>query len=324
VAVLLLALPASAMAAYAPKLEVKIDPAKADSTTAITTIISQATGEDSSKTVKVYFPPGFQANGSAAVAGCSKEDADAKACKPDSQVGAATAEATGIGTLEGPVNLITDPSKIHLAMFLKGGPAGLVEQRIDGIVSIQPDGSFLSTFDNLPDVQTTLFKLAFFGGSKSLVLTPKKCGTFTFKGELTSQKGETVKSNSLVDVTGCAGSTATKPEITGVSTRPKRFKAVRTAADRKRRGYGTTLRWSLSEETAGTRIKVERKVSGGFRKVSSFIGTGNKGSNKLRYEGRGRGGKPLKPGSYRFSLTTTSRGGVASAVRRVPFTILKP
>ena len=319
----MLALPAGAMAAYAPKLAVTIAPAGADGPTAITSTITQATGEDASKTVKVFFPLGFQANAAAKVSGCSIPDADAKACKPESQVGSAVAEATGVGTLEGPVYLITDPGKIHLAMFLKGGPLGLVEQRIDGIVSIQPDGSFLSTFDNLPDVQTTLFKLSFLGGDKSLVLTPRTCGKYTFKGEFTSQKGESAKSDSAVEVTGCSDGSGTKPEIESASTSPRRFRPVRTAADRKRRGYGTTLRWSLSEATRGTRIKVERKVSGGFRKVSSFVGTGNKGANKLRYEGRAGGGRPLRPGAYRFSLQTTSRSGVKSAVKRVRFTIIK-
>ena len=318
----MLALPAAALGAYAPKLEVKIAPTTADTNTAITSIITQAPGEDSSKTVKVYFPLGFQSNAAAKVTGCSPAEADAKACKPDSKVGDATAEVPGVGTLEGPVDLITDPGKIHLAMFLKGGPGGLVEQRIDGLVTIQPDGSFLSTFDNLPDVPTTVFKLAFLGGDKSLVLTPKKCGKFTFKGELTSQKGATVKSESPVSITGCA-ETGTKPEITSARTTPKRFKPIRIRSERGRKGYGTTLSWSLSEETAGTRIKVERKVGRRFRKVSSFVTTGNKGRNTLRYEGRLGTGKALKPGAYRFSLQTTGRTGAKSAVRRVAFTVLK-
>jgi hypothetical protein len=322
VALCMLALPSAAFSAYAPKLEVKIEPATADGPTAITSTITQATGEDASKTVKVFFPRGFQANASAKVSGCSAADADAKACKPDSQVGNALAEATGVGTLEGPVHLITDPGKIHLAMFLKGGPAGLVEQRIDGVVTIQPDGSFLSTFDNLPDVQTTLFKLSFLGGDKSLVLTPRTCGTFPFKGEFTSQKGEAAKSESAVDITGCSGG-GTKPEIEAASTSPRRFRPVRTVAQRTRRGYGTRLRWTLSQETAGTRIKVERKVGRSYRKVSSFVGTGKEGANSLKYEGRTGSGKPLRAGAYRFSLQTTSRTGVKSSVRRVGFTVLR-
>ena len=262
--------------------------------------------------MKVYFPLGFQSNAAAKVSGCSIADADANACKPESQVGNALAEATGVGTLEGPVYLITDPGKIHLAMFLKGGPLGLVEQRIDGIVSIQPDGSFLSTFDNLPDVKTTVFKLSFLGGDKSLVLTPRTCGTFTFKGEFTSQEGESTKSDSPVDITGCSGS-GPKPEIESASASPKRFRPVRTPADRKRRGYGTTLRWTLSEATAGTRIKVERKVGGSFRKVSSFVGTGNKGANRLRYEGRAGGGKAL---GGRLPLLAADHGQDRREVRR--------
>lgn len=321
VALCVLALPSAAAGAYAPRLEVAIDPATTHAPTAITSTITQASGEESSKTVKVFFPLGFQANAAAKVSGCSVAEADAKECKPESQVGNALTEATGVGTLEGPVHLITDPGKIHLAMFLEGGPLGLVEQRIDGLVTIQPDGSFLSTFDNLPDVQTTLFRLSLLGGEKSLVLTPRTCGPLIFRGEFTSQDGAAATSESSVEITGCGG--GPKPEIESASTRPKRFKPVRTPADRSRPGYGTTLRWTLSEETAGTRIKVERKLGTRFRKVSSFVGTGEKGANRLRYEGRAKGGTPLRPGAYRFSLQTTSRTGVRSAITRVGFTVLR-
>jgi hypothetical protein len=317
---LLLLAPATALGAFAPKLEVKIEPATADSLTAITSTITQATGETASRTVKVAFPLGFQSHVGGSVVGCEPADANAGTCKPDSKVGDAKALATGVGELAGPVHLITDPGKIHLAMFLKGGPLGLVEQRIDGLVTIQPDGSFLSTFDNLPDVPTTLFELKFLGGDKSLVLTPRTCGKFTFKGSFVSHKDETAASDAPVTVSGCASTD--KPVISAAGTNPRKFKAVKTPADRTRPGFGTLLKWALSEATGGTRIIVERKKGKRFGKVTSFLGTGIKGENALKFEGRGKG-KALPPGKYRFALQTTSKAGVRSAVKRVAFTILK-
>src|SRR5207237_814090 len=51
--------PGAAQAAYAPKLAVTLDPATYKANPALTSVVTQASGETASKTVQVQFPRGF-------------------------------------------------------------------------------------------------------------------------------------------------------------------------------------------------------------------------------------------------------------------------
>ena len=69
-----LALSGSASAAYAPKLQISLDPATAGAPPAITSVVTQASGETASKTVTVSFPVGFGPQLGAKVNSCQQAD----------------------------------------------------------------------------------------------------------------------------------------------------------------------------------------------------------------------------------------------------------
>src|SRR3954447_22301803 len=95
VALLLLAFAAPAGdAAYAPKLEIKIDPATPSTPIALTSRIIQASGETANKTVKVAFPVGFGASTKSKVVPCKPAQEQADECPAESLVGAGHAETS--------------------------------------------------------------------------------------------------------------------------------------------------------------------------------------------------------------------------------------
>jgi uncharacterized protein (DUF2141 family) len=217
-----LLLAASAHAAYAPKLQVSIEPTRYAQAPAVTSVITQAAGETASKTVKVTFPKGFEANFGAKPAICPPADEENNACKPESQIGTASATASVLGLpqqLDGTVHYggPAGTRRFKLIVILRNQLLG--DQRIIGIAELVPSGGSVVTFDNLPDVLTTSFKLALQGGDKSLLKNPNTCGTFTLTAEFTSQQGEKGTGSAPVEITGCPPARKPDPKIRAVALR---------------------------------------------------------------------------------------------------------
>jgi hypothetical protein len=293
-----------AQAAYAPKLAIKVDPTTPSNPSAITSTITQESGETANKTIKVTFPAGFTVNTQSKITPCTGDQEQSDTCPPGSQVGDATAE-TALGALSGPVDFESSNGQLALIVYLNGF-GGLVNQKIIGKIAIV--GSRIqTTFDNLPNTPTTSFQLALQGGDKALSRTPATCGKGVFDAAFTSQNDEQAVGQAPVDIEGCAST----PVVSALSVSPKSFRAVSKFSDTQRKGYGTTLRWTLSEATNGTRVTVLRRVAGHFRKAGSFIGSGDQGQNTVKWDGRIHS-RPLEPGAYRFSLQTTSHAGKRS------------
>lgn len=312
----LLVAAATASAAYAPKLEIKIDPSTPSSPVAITSKIIQASGETANKTVKVAFPPGFAAGLKSKVQPCTPEQEAADTCPPISEVGSAQA-VTAIATLTGPVYLeLVNGTQLRLAIHLSG-LGGLIKQNVYGDI-ILSGGRVNTVFDNLPNTATTLFELDLLGGDKALSVTPRTCGPGTFDAQFTSQNGEQATSQAQVTISGCP----TTPVVSAVSVRPKSFRAIRRFSDTQRRGFSTTLRYTLSEATNGSRIKVQKRVKRHWKMAGSFVAGGDQGVNAVKFDGRVRG-KALKPGRYRFLVQTTGNSGLTSRAVPVGFTLRK-
>ena len=125
----------SALAAYAPKLQIKLDPATPGAPAAITSTITQASGETANKTVVVKFPAGFGINSKTKVNPCTPAQEQSDSCPDASQVGNATA-VTSLGSLTGPVYFELDQSTFKLVVYLKGF-GGLISQKIVGTVALQ-------------------------------------------------------------------------------------------------------------------------------------------------------------------------------------------
>jgi hypothetical protein len=303
----------AAQAAYAPKLAIKISPATPGAAAAITSTITQASGETANKTVIVKFPAGFTANIKVKVTPCTPDQEQSDSCPDASQIGTATA-STSLGTLNGPVYFEVDKGQFKLVVYVRGF-AGLISDKLIGVVSFAGN-RIQTTFDDLPNTPTTSFELALEGGDKALTNVTTTCGPAVFDGDFTSQNGEHATAQATVDVEGCP----TTPVISALAVKPRAFRAVRRFSDTQRPGFGTTIKYTLSEATHGARFTVQRRVGRRWRKAGSFIGPGAKGPNRVKWDGRVHD-RPLAPGVYRFSLVTTSNAGVRSKRAVARFTI---
>ncbi len=131
VAVALLALPAPALAAYAPRLEVRVDPPTPDTAAALTATLRQEPGESANRREVVRFPPELRFNPGFAVRGCDRAQEAAETCPESSRIGTASAE-TEFGPFSGPVYLTDD---FRTLVFLRGF-AGLVQSKVEGAVRL--------------------------------------------------------------------------------------------------------------------------------------------------------------------------------------------
>jgi hypothetical protein len=277
-----LALTGTASAAYAPQLQIKLDPPTAAKAPAITSIVSQRAGETASKTVRVSFPVGFGPQLGAKVNSCQPADEANQACPPDTQLGTAKASATVLGLpaeFVGTVHLAgVQGARFRLVIFLHSSTFG--DQKIVGQAENRPDGGYDTTFDNLPDVLVTHFELDLAGGERALLQNPAKCGTYVFKAAFTSQQGEQATGQFPVDITGCAAKTA-KPLTLG---------AVKLARD-------GSVRFTLGAPATGT---VTIKRAG--RKVLAKRFSGAAGPNRVRT-------RRLKAGRYVVAITAKGADG---------------
>ena len=296
------AVPASAQAAYAPRLAIELDTTERAAVPAITSTITQASGETATRSVRLVFPTGFESNLDAQITPCTAQQEAAEACPEASRIGSADATASGVA-LSGPIAFSAEGGQLRILVFLQG-LGGLVKQKLVGTVEVGSDNRLKTVFDNLPDLLVSSVTLRFRGGDRGLVRNPRTCGPGNFRGAFTSHRGEEAIAEAPVEITGCPS----KPVITRALVRPSRVRA----------GRGATVRWTLSEATRGTRVIVERRARRGWRRVASLVGSGNAGENRLSIRARAlRAG-----GAYRVSLRATNAAGIASDPRRVPFRVL--
>jgi len=312
-----LAIPASASAAYAPSLAVSLDPTKPDRPPAMTVRVVQASEDTPSRTIRVGLPDGFGANPSTQVVTCAESEESAGACPDASRLGTATAE-TAVGNLSGGVHLASSATVTRIVVFLRDS-TGLVTQKLVGTVQGRPDGGLDLVLTDLPQVTITSLVLDLAGDARSLFENPAACGRYTFTGEFLSHAGETAVDRAPpVSISGCP----LVPRIGRVKVRPRRFHAVREAADRERPGHATRLSWVASETTGGTRIRIDRRKRGRWKRLGSVLASGEEGKNVFRFEGRLRG-RPLRSGRYRFVLVTKDALGKRSKPRTASFRILR-
>jgi hypothetical protein len=301
-----------AAASYAPKLDVKIDPATASQPVAITSVITQAAGETPNKTVKVSFPAGFGTNPSAKIGSCTPDQEAARACPEDTKIGDAKATAAVGGAvpleLSGPVHYggPQPDSTIKIIVFLTDSLNLQPQPPIEGFVSVRKtDNGFDTLFDNLPNTLTTNFTLAFSGANLALTQTPAKCGTYTFKAQFTSQNGEQAAGSSDTKVGGC------------VPVAP-RMGSIGFTAEKVRPGKSTTIDFTLSKD-ASVVVDVKARKKHGKRLLKQRTLAGKQGTNELRLKIP----RKARPGKYKVTVTATDDDGLKAA-RGATFTVRKP
>ena len=283
-ATLLLASPASA--AYAPKLQVQITPTTFAKAPAVTSTITQASGETASRTVKVTFPKGFEANFGAKPSICSPAQEQELNCPPESQIGTGEAVASVLGLpqeLKGTVHYggPAGTGKFKLIVILRNSLIG--DQKIIGTATLLPAGGSEVLFDGLPDVLTTSFKLALEGDTKGLLKNPNTCGTYDITAAFTSQQGEKASGSSPVEITGCKPLPFTVGEVT--------------------LNRAGTVSFDLSQAGTGT-VTIKR----GGKRVATKAFTARKGTNRVRT-------RALKPGRYVVAISAKSATGQTLAKR---------
>ena len=280
----LLALTGSASAAFGPQLAVSIDPPTQRSKVAITTTVTQKIDETANKTVVVNFPDDW---GTAAneLTACSDAAAQASTCPATSKMGSALARNPLLGELSGTVHIGSSQpdGKIKIWVYLNNL---VLHQIIPGVVGISEQGTFVSKFDNLPDVLTTFFQLKLDGAPRSLAETGFGCGDRFFTGEFTSQKGEKSSARAAVTIIGCPD----RPPVIGG------FTVSKTTTPK-----GGKVAFSLDQAATVVITIVKR---GTTKTLQTVKVTGKEGTNKVKGFGKG-----LAKGKYFANVSATDAGG---------------
>jgi hypothetical protein len=281
-----LALAGSASAAYAPKIEVELNPAKQRSDVAITTTITQKSDETANKTVLLNFPKDWSIANSK-LTGCTDAQSDASACPETSRMGTAEARVPIVGSLSGNVYLgATLPGgKLKIWVFIANA---IIKQRIMGTVGLGEGGRLFSMFDNLPDTLTTFFQLKLDGPPRSLAQTSFGCDDAVFDAQFTSQKGEKATGKDTVPITGCPDR---PPVVSSIDVGPSPAPPAK----------GGTMTYELDQAAA---VVVTVVKQGTTKVLQTFKASGKEGSNKIRGLGKG-----LKKSKYQAIVKATDTGG---------------
>lgn len=297
-AVALAAIPSSAGAAYAPRLELTFDRYEPAIAPAVTATMRQQSGEDTTRTIAVRFPPQFTLNPAFAVTGCPSAREQSDSCPPESRLG-----AVGIVSSFGPASgtlFLTEDFRIIASIQALGG---LVRRRLTGHIRALDDGSPEIVFDDLPAIEVSEARVALDGGPRSIFITPRACGRYELGARFVSHSRAEVKVALPLEIVGCPV--------------PLRVAAVRVRNTTKGR---TTISWRLTAAAAHTTIDLYRRSRGAWRSLGAVSASGAAGDHRLTVGRRWRG-RPLRVGRHRFALRATAGDGTASPSRYAHFAI---
>jgi hypothetical protein len=98
------------------------------------------------------------------------------------------------------------------AIYLVAEGSGVVIKVPGKVEANDRTGQLTATFDDAPQLPFSQLHLAFFGGPRASLVTPKTCGTYTTHSELTSWSGKTVPGDSTFTLSaGPCGPTGFTP-----------------------------------------------------------------------------------------------------------------
>ena len=169
----------AADAAYDPAYSLRLSESRPASAPAMTSTLTQRSGESANRRIAVRFPPQFGFNPGFTVTGCTAAQEQANACPESSRIGSERVVSM-LGEFSGPAYLSED---FRLLVYLRG-VGGAVRQKFEGKLYLQPDGGVEIVFDDLPNVSATLAEIAVDGGRRGLVLTPFDCGRYSVTRDL--------------------------------------------------------------------------------------------------------------------------------------------
>ena len=299
-----LALPLPAAAVYQPTVDLAFDGYGPAHPPAVTSVMRQALGEDTTRTIAARFPPDFTFNPMFAVTGCDAERELASDCPESSRLGLATVESP-FGRAEGVVYLTSD-FRLFVP-FRAYGP--LYEQPVTGTIHGLDDGSAEIVFDNLPPIQVTEARIALDGGPRAIFITPRRCGVYTAGARFVSHSGIEVETSLPLTIGGCAEAL----DLSGARVDPRRVRV----------GSRPKLSWRLSRAAAVTEISLYRAAGRVWRRLGSARRSAAAGQNETRLPRRWRQ-RLRAPGRYRVRLRARAADGVISKARVTTFVVAGP
>src|SRR4051794_21119192 len=234
---------------FAPKLTATIGGKGQDlSLPTLTSTITQQPGEANSKQAKVTLLTPLGPNAAAIGNVCSVSQFDADQCPDSSIVGHANAVTPLLSTaLDGPVRIVEVPASLPKLVVYLNGP---INVRLVGLIQLGAGGSAVTTFDGIPDVPLSSFKLDFNGGPNGVVGTTKDICTNAPKieGEFTAHSGATKTATITPTVKGCPTSSVNPPPP------PARPRPVGAVSFKGLAGKSPTLKASAKRKTGGKRL----------------------------------------------------------------------
>jgi hypothetical protein len=191
---------------YAPKMTAVTSAAKRGAPAGLTVNLSQAPGEANTKSVSVKLPSQLGARLSTINLACPEATfkADPKTCAAGSKVGTVSAVTPVLAQpLGGTVYLAAHrpPNLPTLEAVLEG--SGIT---VDLSGKLNLSNGITSTFDTVPDVPITSFKLALppSASNSALQATADLCAApLPLIATINGQNGKKVDVNSVVEVSGC-------------------------------------------------------------------------------------------------------------------------
>jgi hypothetical protein len=291
---LALAAPSAAQAAFAPRVQVTLDPSTAGTAPVVTAFVSVDPGDTPASRVTLLFPPSFSLQAPEGAAVCAAEVAAVRACARESEIGSLEAVTAGGEHATGTVHRVSAAAGVGLLAIMRGG-GPLAGVAFAGNASTRPTGSQAITFEGLPALPLASLSLRLTGGDRGLIRTPGACGPHTVEARLTSHAGELAIAQAAVQIDGCL---------------TLRISNVRLSASKLRAARSAGLRVSWTAAAAGrVTIAVQRRAGRTWRTARTLRRSSRAGANVFRFTGGG-----LKPGAYRFALSTP--GGAKPALSR--------
>ncbi len=199
---------------YAPTFTASADTETPGAAAALSTVITQKDDEATTKKVQVVFPKGMGVNINSTLTPCTEADLAAKSCPESSKMGTVTAESRLLpkreilGDSVKPEDEVLvgnafltglEGDKLSLSLLL----TGFIDLELKAKAGVDADGTLTATFDDLPALPYNKFTLNLFGGERSLLQNPQRCGTHTTTATFTSHSGKVHTVEATSQVKGC-------------------------------------------------------------------------------------------------------------------------
>lgn len=298
----LLAAPAAAVAApYSPHVALALPTAAGPATpAAVSATITQAQGEEPTRTIEARLPGSFGFNNGFTVVGCKAAEEQTGVCPESSRIGSIEADSP-FGRAAGGLYITEDFRLLGLLIADL-----LVPLKVTGVLLVEAGQQITARFDDLPQLPSTRMSVAFDGGDRTPLALPRDCGTHVIQVRLVSASGVVRESDHPVTVKGCRAIPA--------------LSSARVDRARVQLGAPVTLSWRPGRAAVRTDVTLRRLRGGLWHELGSVRVPARTGTNRLRVGPRWRG-RTLAGGHYRLATVAVDAHGTRSLTRTVDFRV---